>query len=201
MTTSRGRERSDGEQMALASPSVIAAAVVALVAFVVLYDGWRVTQGRSQVGRLGRLSGGGFAWQADAGRELVRNGSQLVTLGVMMALPWILFERSGTPIWWLLLFDGLLALHCVWLVLPKRYAITRTHLFVDGFEHSWKSLRWAGWKGGERIVLQRRGWWLFAPLPLGGHPDDLVEVAARLEALFDGDWDEFCAELGLDEAE
>ena len=26
-------------------------------------------------------------------------------------------------------------------------------------------------------------------------------VAARLEALFDGDWDEFCAELGLDEAE
>ncbi|PXF22674.1 MAG: hypothetical protein CXX71_03355, partial [Methanobacteriota archaeon] len=92
--------------MALASPSVIAAAVVALVAFVVLYDGWRVTQGRSQVGRLGRLSGGGFAWQADAGRELVRNGSQLVTLGVMMALPWILFERSGTPIWWLLLFDG-----------------------------------------------------------------------------------------------
>ena len=120
MTTSRGRERSDGEQMALASPSVIAAAVVALVAFVVLYDGWRVTQGRSQVGRLGRLSGGGFAWQADAGRELIRNGSQLVTLGVMMALPWILFERSGTPIWWLLLFDGLLALHCIWLVLPKR---------------------------------------------------------------------------------
>ena len=180
---------------------MIAAAVVGLVAFIVLYDGWRVMQGRSRVDRLGRLSGGGFAWQTDAGRELVRNGSQLATLGVMMALPWMLSERSETPIWWLLLFDGLLALHCVWLVLPKRYAITRTHLFVDGFEHAWESLRWGGWEGGSRIVLQRRGWWLFAPLPLGGQPDDLVEVAARLEALFDDDWDGFCAELGLDEAE
>tara|TARA_B100001179_G_scaffold21724_1_gene13411 strand:- start:183 stop:776 length:594 start_codon:yes stop_codon:yes gene_type:complete len=195
------RELSDGERMSLSSPSMIAAAVVGLVAFIVLYDGWRVMQGRSRVGRLGRLSGGGFAWQTDAGRELVRNGSQLATLGVMMALPWMLSERSETPIWWLLLFDGLLALHCVWLVLPKRYAITRTHLFVDGFEHAWESLRWGGWEGGSRIVLQRRGWWLFAPLPLGGQPDDLVEVAARLEALFDDDWDEFCAELGLDEAE
>ena len=195
------RELSDGEWMSLSSPSMIAAAVVGLVAFIVLYDGWRVMQGRSRVGRLGRLSGGGFAWQTDAGRELVRNGSQLATLGVMMALPWMLSERSETPIWWLLLFDGLLALHCVWLVLPKRYAITRTHLFVDGFEHAWESLRWGGWEGGSRIVLQRRGWWLFAPLPLGGQPDDLVEVAARLEALFDDDWDEFCAELGLDEAE
>tara|TARA_B100001013_G_scaffold209434_1_gene127265 strand:- start:53 stop:646 length:594 start_codon:yes stop_codon:yes gene_type:complete len=195
------RELSDGEWMSLSSPSMIAAAVVGLVAFIVLYDGWRVMQGRSRVDRLGRLSGGGFAWQTDAGRELVRNGSQLATLGVMMALPWMLSERSETPIWWLLLFDGLLALHCVWLVLPKRYAITRTHLFVDGFEHAWESLRWGGWEGGSRIVLQRRGWWLFAPLPLGGQPDDLVEVAARLEALFDDDWDEFCAELGLDEAE
>jgi len=201
MATLMVRELSDGEWMSLSSPSMIAAAVVGLVAFIVLYDGWRVMQGRSRVGRLGRLSGGGFAWQTDAGRELVRNGSQLATLGVMMALPWMLSERSETPIWWLLLFDGLLALHCVWLVLPKRYAITRTHLFVDGFEHAWESLRWGGWEGGSRIVLQRRGWWLFAPLPLGGQPDDLVEVAARLEALFDDDWDEFCAELGLDEAE
>ena len=187
--------------MSLSSPSMTAAAVVGLVAFIVLYDGWRVMQGRSRVDRLGQLSGGGFAWQTDAGRELVRNGSQLATLGVMMALPWMLSERSGTPMWWLLLFDGLLALHCVWLVLPKRYAITRTHLFVDGFEHAWESLRWGGWEGGSRIVLQRRGWWLFAPLQLGGQPDDLVEVAARLEALFDDDWDGFCTELGLDDAE
>ena len=187
--------------MAIASPSVVAAAVVGIIAFVVLHDGWRVMQGRSQVSRLGRLPGGGFAWQTDSSRELVRNSSQLMTLGVMMALPWLLSARSGTPIWWLALFDLLLGLHCVWLVLPKRYAITRTHLFVDGFEHSWDSLRWVGWKGGGRILLQRRGWWLFAPLPLGGHSDDLIEAAARIEALFEGGWTEFCTELGLDESE
>ena len=50
-----------------------------------------------------------------------------------------------------------------------------------------------------RIVLQRNGWWLFAPLPLGGSPDDLEQAALRIEAAVTNRWGEII-EL-LDEEE
>ena len=187
--------------MPVATNDEVAMAVLLLVSIVVFYDGWRLIRSRVLVPKFGNLPEGGWAWTSDSGRELVRNGPNLVALAAMMVLPWMLAERSGTEEEFVLLFDMLLLLHCVWLIIPKRYAITSTHLFVDGMQYSHAGLRYTGWKGGTRVVLQRRGWWIFAPLPLGGVIDDLVEVAARLQALSEGGWVEFETEGGAEESE
>jgi len=112
----------------------------------------------------------------------------------MMALPWPFVEISSTPIYSVIVFDILLGLHCVWLMLPKRYAISKTHLFADGFQYSWDMLRWVNWDGGNRIVLQRKGWWIFAPMPLGGSLTDLEQVSARIEALQGDEWHLFVSD-------
>jgi hypothetical protein len=124
----------------------------------------------------------------------MRNGTSLVTLGVMMALPWPFLESSGTPLISVIIYDVLLGMHCIWMMLPKRYAVSKTHLFADGFQHAWESLRWDGWNGGNRIVLQRKGWWVFAPLPIGGALADLEQVAARIEALQTDEWHLFISD-------
>ena len=182
--------------MALASSETVAAAIVVLVAAVVLYDGHRLRQMQAEVPLLGNLTGGGWAWESNTNREVIRNGSSLLTISIMIALPWVFAESSGTPMTAVIAFDVLLGLHCIWLMLPKRYAVTSTHLFVDGFQHPWDSLRWTGWDGGNRLVLQRKGWWLFAPLPLGGDLRDLEQVAARIEALQSDEWHLFSTSEG-----
>ena len=112
----------------------------------------------------------------------------------MIGLPWPFIEVSGTPRSAVIVYSILLSLHSFWLILPKRYAITKTHLFADGFEYPWDGLRWNGWGGGNRIVLHRRGWWIFAPLPVGGNIHDLEQVAARIEALESDEWHLFVHE-------
>ncbi len=173
------------------SPEAVSVAVVGLVGAIVLYDGYRLRRMRAEVVTLGELGNGGWAWESNSEREVFRNGTSLLTLGIMMVLPWMLAESSGTPEFLVILFDLLLGLHCVWLMLPKRYAVTKTHLFADGFQYPFDALRWKGWSGGNRIVLQRKGWWLFAPLPLGGALSDLEQAAARIEALQSGEWQLF----------
>ena len=165
--------------------------VVCLVGVIVIYDGFRLLRTREEITSLGPLNSGGYAWETNSTREVLRNGTSLVTLGIMMALPWAFVNSSSTPEIAVVIYDILLLLHCVWLMLPKRYAISKTHLFADGFEVSWDSLHWHGWDGGNRIVLQRKGWWIFAPLPVGGSLVDLEQVAARIEALQSDDWDLF----------
>lgn len=168
--------------------------MVCLVGAIVLYDGYRLLRTREEITTLGPLSSGGYAWESDSAREVMRNGTSLATLGIMMALPWPFVESSFTPILAVVAFDILLGLHCIWLMLPKRYAVSRTHLFADGFEVSWESLRWHGWNGGNRLVLQRKGWWMFAPLPVGGSLTDLEQVAARIEALKGEEWHLFVSD-------
>ena len=170
------------------SSAAVSTAVVALVAAVVLYDGYRLRRMRAEVPMLGELRNGGWAWESDSEYEVIRNGTSLLTLGIMMALPWLLAESSETPTSAVLVFDLLLGLHCLWLMVPKRYAVTQTHLFADGFQYSWDGLRSTGWSGGSRLVLQRKGWWLFAPLPVGGALSDLEQASARIEALQSGEW-------------
>ena len=180
--------------MALDQTTAVAWAVVCLVATIVLYDGYRLLRTKEEISSLGALSSGGYAWESDSSREIMRNGTSLITLGIMMALPWPFVESSGTPVISVLLYDILLGIHCFWLMMTKRYAISRTHLFADGFQYSWESLRWDEWNGGNRIVLQRKGWWIFAPLPLGGSLVDLEQVAARIEALQSDEWHLFVNE-------
>jgi len=180
--------------LALDQTTAVAWAVVCLVATIVLYDGYRLLRTKEEISSLGALSSGGYAWESDSSREIMRNGTSLITLGIMMALPWPFVESSGTPVISVLLYDILLGIHCLWLMMTKRYAISRTHLFADGFQYPWESLRWDEWNGGNRIVLQRKGWWIFAPLPIGGSLADLEQVAARIEALQSDEWHLFINE-------
>ena len=91
----------------------------------------------------------------------------------MMAAPWLLVEQSDTSQNLVILFDLLLAIHIAGMLWPKRYAITRTHLFADGQRFEWNNLRIPDKQKAQRIILHRKGWGIFAPLPLGGNPTDL----------------------------
>ena len=37
-------------------------------------------------------------------------------------------------------------------------------------------------------MLQRKGWWRLAPLPLGGSEEDLAAAALRIDAILIGEW-------------
>ena len=92
----------------------------------------------------------------------------------MMVLPWALLEASDTPVIYAILWDVFLGLHLISLLVPKRYAITSTHLFADGQRYPWERLRLAKRQPKRRIMLLRNGWGPFGPLPLGGDPQSLV---------------------------
>ena len=62
----------------------------------------------------------------------------------------------------------------------KRYAITQTHLFADGQRYEWKRLKLSKSKTKRRIILLRKGWGIFAPLPVGGNYHDLAEAKSRI---------------------
>ena len=180
-------------------PSQIAAAVLLFTSAIVLVDAYKLLKVQREVPTLGRLANGGFAWESELGHEVVRNLTQLLALTVMMVTPWFLAERSGTDWTWVAVFDGLLAIHCITLLLPKRYELTRDRLWADGIRYDWNNLAWKGWKGGSRVVLFRKGWWIFAPLPLGGSPEDLIQIAARIDAIDEGCWADFVASLDSEE--
>ena len=62
-------------------------------------------------------------------------------MAAMMALPWALIGASDTSYWYAIIWDILLSLHLISLLIPKRFAVTRTHLFADGQRYDWKKLR------------------------------------------------------------
>ena len=98
----------------------------------------------------------------------------------MMSLPWMLAELSDTPVIYVWIWDILLALHLVSLLVPKRYAITSTHLFADGQRYEWNRLRLPKKQPKKRIMLLRKGWGPFGPLPLGGKIATLAVVAQKI---------------------
>ena len=101
----------------------------------------------------------------------------------MMVLPWALLEASNTPFIYAILWDGFLGLHLISLLIPKRYAITSTHLFADGQRYPWERLRLAKRQPKRRIMLLRNGWGPFGPLPLGGAPDSLGVAREYIKAM------------------
>ena len=113
--------------------SQIAMIVIGLIACIVLFDGWKLRRAHLDIPNLGKFTTGGMAWKSRASQELVRNVTMLGAIVVMIAAPWFLAERSGTPTHWVIIFDLLLVIHGCWLILPKRYAITKDALWVDGF--------------------------------------------------------------------
>ena len=105
----------------------------------------------------------------------------------MIALPWALLEASNTSYWYAIVWDVLLSLHIISLLVPKRYAITRTHLFADGQRYSWNRLRLARRQPARRIMLLRQGWGIFGPLPLGGGQNDLALARSRIDVALDAE--------------
>ena len=170
--------------MALPDPVSVGLIIIALVSTVVLYDLWRIWVSHGEVPNLGRLDNGGFAWASGAEHELTRDIPGLMTMAAMMVLPWFFAEQSGTPTWLVITFDVLLALHIIGMLVPKRHAITSTHLHVDGHSIPWTSLQPAKRQKMARIVLQRKGWWVLAPLALAGNPADLTEASRRIAEIF-----------------
>ena len=69
------------------------------------------------------------------------------------------------------------------LLVPKRYAITSTHLFADGQRYPWERLRLAKRQPKRRIMLLRNGWGPFGPLPLGGDPQSLGVAREYIKAM------------------
>jgi len=163
--------------------------VIAMTASIVIFDGWKLKRSNQDIPKLGHFPTGGMAWQSQMSQELVRNVTMIGALTVMIVAPWFLAERSGTATHWVLIFDVLLGIHVCWLIIPKRYAITKDALWVDGFSVDWERLWWSGYSGGSSITLQRKGWWRLAPLPLGGSEEDLAAAALRIDAILAGEWE------------
>jgi hypothetical protein len=165
-----------------ASGSVALVAVV-LLGLIVLWDAYWLTKQRTDVPELGTLPAGGFAWESEGVHEMVRQWGNLGSMAAMMALPWALLEASNTPLIYAVVWDVLLALHLISLLVPKRYAITSTHLFADGQRYAWERLRLAKRQPRRRIMLLRNGWGPFGPLPLGGDVASLSVARAYIDAM------------------
>ena len=162
------------------SSEFIATLAISILAVIVLWDAYWLTRQKRDIPELGKVSDGVFAWSSEGPNEVVRQWGNLFSMAAMMALPWGLVEISDTPIIYPIVWDILLALHLISLLIPKRYAITKTHLFADGQRYEWKRLNLSKSKTKRRIILLRKGWGIFAPLPIGGNYHDLAEAKSRI---------------------
>jgi hypothetical protein len=111
-------------------------------------------------------------------------------MAAMMALPWGFASFSNTPIAYVIVWDVLLGLHIISLLVPKRYAVTSTHLFADGQRYEWNRLVLAKRQPKHRIMLLRKGWGPFGPLPLGGDRADLDIAAEKIIEVLHPDQEE-----------
>ena len=107
-------------------------------------------------------------------------------MAAMMVLPWGLVSVSNTDPAYAIAWDVCLTLHLISLLVPKRYAVTRTHAFADGQRYDWQRLRLAGRQPTRRIMLLRKGWGVFGPLPLGGAQNDLSIARERIGLALEG---------------
>ncbi|MBT61479.1 MAG: hypothetical protein CMA63_08025 [Euryarchaeota archaeon] len=184
-------------ESSLVSPDSFAAFAVSILGLIVVWDAFWLTRQRQDIPRLGELKGGGFAWKSEGPQEVIRQWGNLASMAAMMALPWALIGASDTSPLYAVVWDVLLALHLISLLVPKRFAVTRTHLFADGQRYDWKRLRLQRRQPARRIMLLRKGWGVFGPLPLGGAHNDLTVARQRIAMALDGtvEWNSTDASL------
>ena len=156
---------------------------VAVLLVIVIWDAYWLTRQRIDIPNLGQLPNSGYAWESNQSQEVSRQWANLLTMGAMMILPWMLAELSNTPTIWVWIWDVLLAFHVVSLLIPKRYAITSTHLFADGQKYEWSRLKLAKKQPKKRVMLLRKGWGPFGPLPLGGKISTIAVVLQRIQSI------------------
>ena len=170
----------------LPDPNTFAALAVTVLFGIVVWDAYWLTRQRLDVPTLGELSNGGFAWESEGAQELIRQWGNLGSMAAMMVLPWGLVSVSNTDPAYAIAWDVCLTLHLISLLVPKRYAVTRTHAFADGQRYDWQRLRLAGRQPARRIMLLRKGWGVFGPLPLGGAQNDLSIARERIGLALEG---------------
>lgn len=166
---------------ALPNANNIAFVAVSILAIIIAWDAYWLTKQRTDVPTLGKQDNGNFAWKSEGVQEVIRQWGNLGSMAAMMALPWALVRLSNTSPTYVIIWDILLALHLVSLLVPKRYAITKTHLFADGQRYPWSMLKLAKKQPKRRIMLLRKGWGIFGPLPLGGEHHDLSIARLQIE--------------------
>ena len=164
----------------LPDPESMAQFCVVILAIIVAWDAWWLGRQRIDIPTLGELPSSGYAWESNQSQEVSRQWANLMTMGAMMILPWMLAELSDTPIIWVWIWDILLAMHLISLLIPKRYAVTSTHLFADGQRYEWSRLKLSKKQPKKRIMLLRKGWGPFGPLPLGG---ERISLSKALELM------------------
>ena len=172
---------------ALPDPNDIAMVAVSILAIIIAWDAYWLTKQRSDVPILGKQDNGCFAWQSEGSHEVIRQWGNLGSMAAMMALPWGLVQISNTSVTYVIIWDILLALHLISLLIPKRYAITKTHLFADGQRYPWSMLKIAKRQPKRRIMLLRKGWGIFGQLPLGGEQNDLTTARLYIENVLVGE--------------
>jgi len=158
--------------------------VISILAGIVLWDAFWLTKQKRDIPNLGDLPNGGFAWASEGPQEVIRQWGNLFSMAAMMSLPWALISLSNTSIIYGIIWDILLALHIIYLLIPKRYAVTSTHLFADGQRYEWKKLRLAKRQPKRRIMLLRKGWVFFGPLPLGGKYHNLKQAKTAIARFY-----------------
>lgn len=179
-------------EAALVSADSFAVFAVSILGIIVAWDAFWLTRQHRDIPLLGELKNGGFAWKSEGPQEVIRQWGNLASMAAMMALPWALVGASNTSIMYIIVWDVLLSLHLISLLVPKRYAVTRTHLFADGQRYDWQRLRLARKQPARRIMLLRKGWGIFGPLPVGGGQTDLSKARACMARALDPstDWHE-----------
>ena len=158
--------------------------VIVILAGIVLWDAFWLTKQKRDIPNLGDLPNGGFAWASEGPQEAIRQWGNFFSMAAMMSLPWALISLSNTSIIYGIIWDILLALHIIYLLIPKRYAVTSTHLFADGQRYEWKKLRLAKRQPKRRIMLLRKGWGIFGPLPVGGKYHDLEQAKTAIARFY-----------------
>ena len=171
----------------LMAANTVAAIAVFILGLIVAWDAFWLSRQRIDIPHLGELDNGGFAWKSEGPQEVIRQWGNLASMAAMMALPWALLGASNTSYWYAIVWDALLSLHIISLLVPKRYAITRTNLFADGQRYDWNRLRLARRQPARRIMLLRKGWGIFGPLPLGGEQNDLSKARSRIDLVLDSE--------------
>ena len=164
-------------------------AIILVVAWgVLIVDEIRLQSQQKVAKSIGQLNDGGWAWRTTWQHELIRRGPDLITCVFMALLPWM-FRSLTNPGWvTLILWSTALICFALLMLLPRRYAVTKTTLFADGWAIDWERLGSLKRRQTDRIVMQRKGWWIFAPLALGGREHDLDEVEKRITAALNGTW-------------
>ena len=81
----------------LPDSELIAQFCVIILGLIVAWDGYWLTRQRIDIPELGDLPNSGFAWESNQQQEISRQWANLLTLGAMMSLPWMLAELSDTP--------------------------------------------------------------------------------------------------------